>query len=101
MPDAPDEPDWHDVALLLSSAPLRATDETLDETPDELSASVSLPPAADLTQWAAAAHGPGGVYPPLDALRLTLPRGMGGRLMWTLGAVLLLCVAILVLRMLP
>ena len=96
-PDEPDEPDWHDVALLLSASPWRAPADTLDDTPGEPYASAT-PPVMDLTHRKLPFSS---AYPPLAAvLRLAMPRGPGTRLVWTLGAMLLLFVAVLVLHML-
>ena len=92
-PDEPDEPDWHDVARLLSALPLRPDGEPLDE----IDAPGSLPLTPDPNVWERPAQGG---YLPLDALRLTLPRAASARLALTLGAAMLLFVALLLLRML-
>ena len=100
LPDEPDEPDWHDVALLLSVSPwsVPADALALGESPADIVASVSTPPVMDLMHRKLPVPGS---YPPLAAvLRLAMPRSTGARLVWTLGATLLLLVAILMLHML-
>ncbi len=96
-PDALDELDWHDVALLLSTSPWHVPADALADAPGELFPSAS-PPVMDLARRKLPAVA---AFPPLDAVvRLAMPSSAASRLVWTAGAMLLLLVAIVMVRML-